>query len=128
MPIDAAALVQAGVIRRPLDGVRLLGHGEITAAIEISVAGATGAAVAAVERAGGKVNIEAAAPKPEGKLPKNEKKAAKAGRTREGWQSRRTGGVLSPNLVTKTRQATGWQRPTELLRAWAGALLPRRPT
>ncbi len=76
-PVDAAALKQAGVIRRPLDGVRLLGHGEISAAVEISVAGATGAAVAAVERAGGKVNIESAAPKPEGKLPKNEKKAAK---------------------------------------------------
>ncbi|MXW92508.1 MAG: 50S ribosomal protein L15 [Rhodospirillaceae bacterium] len=76
-PVDAAALKQAGVIRRPLDGVRLLGHGEISAAVEISVAGATGAAVAAVERAGGKVNIEAAAPKPEGKLPKNEKKAAR---------------------------------------------------
>ena len=76
-PIDAGVLKEAGVVRRTLDGVRLLGHGEISAAIEITVAGATGAAVAAVEKAGGKVNIESPAPKPEGKLPKNEKKAAK---------------------------------------------------
>lgn len=76
-PIDAGVLKEAGVVRRMLDGVRLLGHGEISAAIEITVAGATGAAVAAVEKAGGKVNIDSPAPKPEGKLPKNEKKAAK---------------------------------------------------
>jgi len=86
-PVDADTLKRAGVIRRTLDGVRLLGHGEISAAIEISVAGATGAAVAAVERAGGKVNIEPAAPKPEGKLPKNEKKAAKRAERAKGGKA-----------------------------------------
>jgi large subunit ribosomal protein L15 len=63
-PIDAAALKAAGVVRRVKDGVRLLGNGEITAKIEIEVAGASKSAVTAVEKAGGKVNIKAAAPRP----------------------------------------------------------------
>jgi large subunit ribosomal protein L15 len=62
--IDAAALKAAGVVRRVKDGVRLLGNGEITAKIEIEVAGASKSAVTAVEKAGGKVNIKAAAPRP----------------------------------------------------------------
>jgi large subunit ribosomal protein L15 len=63
-PIDAEALKAAGVIRRIKDGVRLLGKGEISAKIEIEVVGATKSAIAAVEKAGGKVNINQAAPKP----------------------------------------------------------------
>ncbi len=61
-PIDGKALVAAGVIRRELDGVRLLAKGELKAKIEISVAGATAAAIAAVEKAGGKVNLPEAKP------------------------------------------------------------------
>jgi large subunit ribosomal protein L15 len=53
--IDAAALVASGVLRRTGDGVRLLAKGELTAAVTIEVAGASKAAVAAVEKAGGKV-------------------------------------------------------------------------
>jgi large subunit ribosomal protein L15 len=59
--IDAAALQKAGVIRRGRDGVRLLGKGEIKSAVTISVAGASASAVAAVEKAGGKVVLPAAA-------------------------------------------------------------------
>jgi large subunit ribosomal protein L15 len=58
--IDAAALLAAGIIRRAHDGVRLLGKGEIKAAITIAVAGASASAVAAVEKAGGKVNLPSA--------------------------------------------------------------------
>ena len=54
-PIDAAALVEAGVIRRAKDGVRLLARGELTAKVELTVAGASDAAVKAVEAKGGKV-------------------------------------------------------------------------
>ena len=54
-PVDAAALLAAGVIRRELDGVRLLGSGEIKAKIAISVSHATAGARAAVEKAGGSV-------------------------------------------------------------------------
>ena len=55
--IDAAALVKAGVLRRAKDGVRLLGGGEIKAKIALSVFGASKSAVAAVEKAGGSVEI-----------------------------------------------------------------------
>ena len=55
--LDEEALVSAGVIRRALDGVRLLARGELTAALTLEVAGASQAAVAAVEKAGGKVDV-----------------------------------------------------------------------
>jgi large subunit ribosomal protein L15 len=60
--IDAAALVKAGVLRRAKDGVRLLGGGEIKAKVTVAVFGASKSAVAAVEKAGGSVEI--LAPKP----------------------------------------------------------------
>jgi len=53
--IDAAVLKAAGVIRRELDGVRLLGEGELTAKLTLSVYSATASAVKAVEAAGGSV-------------------------------------------------------------------------
>jgi large subunit ribosomal protein L15 len=55
--LDARKLVAAHVLRRPGDGIRLLAKGTISAAITIEVAGASEAAVAAVEAAGGKVVI-----------------------------------------------------------------------
>jgi len=57
--VDGAALVAAGVIRRERDGVRLLAKGEITAKLVLKVAGASKAAVAAVEKAGGSVEVTA---------------------------------------------------------------------
>jgi large subunit ribosomal protein L15 len=55
--IDAAALVKAGILRREKDGVRLLGGGEIKAKVNVAVHGASKSAVAAVEKAGGSVEI-----------------------------------------------------------------------
>jgi large subunit ribosomal protein L15 len=55
--IDAAALVNAGLLRRAKEGVRLLGNGELTAKVMFSVWGASKSAVAAVEKAGGSVTI-----------------------------------------------------------------------
>src|SRR5580658_3078770 len=55
--IDAAALIKAGVLRRAKDGVKLLGGGEIKAKVTLSVYGASKSAVAAVEKAGGAVEI-----------------------------------------------------------------------
>jgi large subunit ribosomal protein L15 len=49
------------VLRRAGDGVRLLAKGELKAALTLSVAGASAAAIAAVEKAGGKVELP---PKP----------------------------------------------------------------
>ncbi len=60
-PIDAAAMQAAGLFKKALDGVRLLGKGEIKTKIEVKVAGASASAVAAVEKAGGKVELP---PKP----------------------------------------------------------------
>jgi len=53
--VDVAALVRAGVLRRPKDGVRLLGSGELKAKLNFEVHGASKSAVAAVEKAGGSV-------------------------------------------------------------------------
>jgi len=55
--IDVAALVKAGVLRREKDGVKLLGHGELKAKIDVAVWRASKSAIAAVEKAGGKVTI-----------------------------------------------------------------------
>ena len=55
--IDAAALVKAGVLRRAKDGVRLLGGGGLKAKVALAVFGASKSAVAAVEKAGGTVQI-----------------------------------------------------------------------
>ena len=55
--IDIEALVRGGVLRRAKGGVRLLGRGEIKAALQFAVHGASKSAVAAVERAGGSINI-----------------------------------------------------------------------
>ena len=51
--IDAAVLIKAGVIRREKDGVKLLGKGELTTKLTLSVYSATNAARAAVEKVGG---------------------------------------------------------------------------
>jgi len=55
--VDAEALVRAGVVRRAGNGVRLLGKGEVKAAVQFAVYGASKSAVAAVEKAGGSVKI-----------------------------------------------------------------------
>jgi large subunit ribosomal protein L15 len=63
--IDIEALVRCGVLRRKKDGVRLLGKGEIKAAVQFAVHGASKSAIAAVEKAGGSVKV-LASPKPAG--------------------------------------------------------------
>jgi large subunit ribosomal protein L15 len=56
-PIDAAALIAAGVIRREKDGVRLLGHGEITGKLTITAHSASASAKKAIEDAGGSLSL-----------------------------------------------------------------------
>jgi large subunit ribosomal protein L15 len=60
--VNGEAMIAAGVLRRVRDGVRLLAKGELKAPLTIEVAGASKAAVEAVEKLGGKVIV--AAPKP----------------------------------------------------------------
>lgn len=65
--VNADALVGAGLITRlAKDGVRLLGKGEISAAVKIEVAGASKAAIEAVEKAGGSVTVKETKAKAEG--------------------------------------------------------------
>ncbi len=56
-PIDAAALIASGVIRRELDGVRVLARGELKAKVEFRVSGASKSAVEAIEKAGGSIAL-----------------------------------------------------------------------
>ena len=61
-PVDAAALVGAGVISKARDGVRILAKGELTTKkVEIHAAGASKAAFEAVEKVGGKIIVPAVA-------------------------------------------------------------------
>ena len=62
-PIDAAVLVAAGIFKSSKDGVRLLAKGSLKAKLEVTVAGASKAAIAAVEGAGGSVTVTGTGPK-----------------------------------------------------------------
>ena len=59
--VDHAALQAAGLARGGKDGVRLLGKGELTAKVQFKVTGASKGAVAAVEKAGGSVEVTVSA-------------------------------------------------------------------
>jgi large subunit ribosomal protein L15 len=62
--VDAALLVNAGVLRRAHDGVRLLGDGELKTKVSFVVYGASKSAIAAVEKLGGSVRVLAKKPEP----------------------------------------------------------------
>lgn len=55
--VTIEALVEAGLIRRAKDGVRLLGSGEIKSKVSFDVAGASKSAIEKVEKAGGSVKV-----------------------------------------------------------------------
>lgn len=80
-PIDNAALVAAGIMRRPKDGLRLLGEGELKARIAVTVNHASASAKAAVEKAGGTVTMieKKVLAADEAKRKKSAAKKAKAG-------------------------------------------------
>jgi large subunit ribosomal protein L15 len=60
-PITEETLRSAGLVRGgKVAGVRLLAKGELTRAVQVTVSGASAAAIAAVEKAGGKVTTTAA--------------------------------------------------------------------
>jgi large subunit ribosomal protein L15 len=66
--VDGAALRAAGLVNKRLAGVRLLARGKLSAALTIEIESASQAAIAAVEKAGGKLVLsqprEAKAAKP----------------------------------------------------------------
>ena len=63
--IDAKAaitedvLVESGLVRRKLDGIRVLAKGEVTAKLDLTVTGASKSAIEAVEKAGGSLTVAA---------------------------------------------------------------------
>ena len=59
--IDEDALIASGLVRRKLDGIRVLAKGEITSIVDLQVTGASKSAIEAVEKAGGKLATAAAA-------------------------------------------------------------------
>lgn len=58
-PINVDVLRAAGLVTRVKDGVRLLAKGDLKAKVNIEVSGASAAAIAAVEKAGGSVSVPA---------------------------------------------------------------------
>lgn len=78
--VDTAALMAAGLVgRRVGDGVRLLAKGELKTKVTLEVAGASKAAIDAVEKAGGKVVLPEVKAKPEGKKAARAAKAVSKG-------------------------------------------------
>ena len=53
--VDAVALVEYGILKNVLDGVRILGKGELTKKLTVRAQGFTKSAVQKIEAAGGKV-------------------------------------------------------------------------
>jgi large subunit ribosomal protein L15 len=67
-PITAEIMIAAGIVGSARDGVRILAKGELKAKVDLTVAGASKTAIAAIEKAGGKITLTA--------KPKKQKEAA----------------------------------------------------
>ena len=59
--ITEDVLVASGLVRRKLDGVRVLAKGDISASVTLQVTGASKSAIEAVAKAGGTLTVAAAA-------------------------------------------------------------------
>ena len=55
--VDNAALKEAGLVKNPRDGVKVLGNGELTKKLTVKVAGASKTAVEKIEAAGGTFEV-----------------------------------------------------------------------
>lgn len=56
--VDEAALLEAGVIRKPFDGLKILGSGQLTKKLAVVANHASASAKAAIEKAGGTLTIK----------------------------------------------------------------------
>ncbi len=56
--VDAAALKEKGVIKKELDGIKVLGNGKLTKAINVQAAAFSASAKEAIEKAGGKAEVK----------------------------------------------------------------------
>ncbi len=78
-PVDLAALQGAGLVNNPRDGVRLLAKGALKTKVDITVAGASKAATAAVEQAGGSLTLLPVKPVPTTATPRKKPAPAAIG-------------------------------------------------
>ena len=57
MTVDAVALVEMGILKNVLDGVRILGDGELTKKLTVKAQGFTKTAIQKIESAGGTTEV-----------------------------------------------------------------------
>ncbi len=55
--VDAQALIEAGIISKQLDGVKVLGNGELSKKVTVKAAKFTATAASKIEAAGGKAEV-----------------------------------------------------------------------
>ena len=55
--VDPAALIESGILKNVLDGVRVLGNGELTKSLTVQAQGFTKSAQQKIEAAGGKAEV-----------------------------------------------------------------------
>jgi large subunit ribosomal protein L15 len=87
--VTEKALSDAGVVNKVRDGVRLLAKGELKAKLSVEVHGASKAAIAAVEAAGGKITITATPKDKAERSAKRGKKGKKALKAQEAQAARK---------------------------------------
>jgi len=90
-PIDVAAMVKGGLMRRAKGGVKLLGNGELKSKVDLAVWRASKSAVAAVEKAGGSIKILAPA-KEVDEIPRGKNKRAAIEAAKGGDKGKSKGG------------------------------------
>jgi len=56
-PITSESLIESGIAAKARDGVRIIGKGALKAKLDLTVAGASKSAIAAIEKAGGKITL-----------------------------------------------------------------------
>ncbi len=56
--VDAQALLDAGLIKKALDGVKVLGNGELTKKLTVNCAAFSASAKEKIEKAGGKAEVK----------------------------------------------------------------------
>lgn len=55
--VDTNALIEAGLVKKPLDGVKILGNGEVTKNFTVKAAAFSKSAIEKIEKAGGKTEV-----------------------------------------------------------------------
>ena len=108
-PVTAAALCQAGVIHSAKQDIKLLAKGELKAKLTIEVATASSAAIAAVEKAGGKVAVtldrDAEEARKAAKADRRRSKGKKAGKKAAQQQAKADGEAKQKDQAKQKTEA-----------------------